>query len=234
MRIFNDVWGGFFKTYAHRPPTPDALLRDLGSDWRIRIAAIKPYASCRDTHAAVDAVRRILARHSLRPHDILEVRVRANAFLNGMVGGYDCATLPTAQMSLPYAVAAAIVFRANGLSAYAAERRRDPELLAMIERVTMVIDPSVVSSAQSSLSVHLRNGTAIEEPTAIPLGAPENPVGDEALMSKFVELAGMVVGGEECAKLGAALMALDRAADMRALLPLLQSRHGGAVSAQLL
>ena len=77
MSIFNDVWGGFFKTYAHRPPIADALLRDLGSDWRIRVAAIKPYASCRDTHAAVDAVRRILARHSLRPDDILEVRVRA-------------------------------------------------------------------------------------------------------------------------------------------------------------
>ena len=231
MRVFNDVWGGFFKTYAHRPPIADALLRDLGSDWRIRIAAIKPYASCRDTHAAVDAVRRILARHSLRPDDISEVRVRANAFLNGMVGGYDCATLPAAQMSLPYAVAAAIVFRANGLSAYAAERRHDPELLAMIERVTIVIDPSVVSSAQSSLSLHLRNGTAIEEPTAIPLGAPENPVDDRALMCKFVELAGLVVGGEECAKLGAALIALDHANDMRALLPLLQPSHSG-VSAQ--
>jgi 2-methylcitrate dehydratase PrpD len=134
-------------------------------------------------------------------------------------------------MSLPYAVAAAIVFRANGLSAYAAERRRDPELLAMIERVTMVIDRSVVSSAQSSLSFHLRNGTAIEEPTAIPLGAPENPVDDKALMSKFVELAGLVVGSEECAKLGAALIALDRANDMRALVPLLRGGAGAGAEA---
>lgn len=232
MRIFDDVWGGFFKTLGHRPPVPDALLRDLGRDWRIRIAAIKPYASCRDTHSAVDAVRRILARCPLQPDDISAVGVRANAFLNGMVGGRDCAALPAAQMSLPYAVAAAIVFRANGLSVYTEERRRDPKLLAMIERVTMVMDPTVVSSAKSSVTVYLKNGIAIEEPTAIPLGAPENPVDDKALMAKFEELAGLVVGAQECAKLGAALVALDRVEDMRALPPLLQLSRSDAVSAQ--
>src|SRR5262249_40730444 len=112
------------------------------------------------------------------------------------------------------------------------ERRRDPKLLAMIERVTMVIDPAVVSSANSSVTVHLKNGIAIEEPTAIPLGAPENPVDDKALMAKFEELAGLVVGAEECAKLAAALVTLDRTADMRALLPLLQLSRSDAVSAQ--
>jgi len=232
MRIFDDVWGGFFKTFGHRPPAPEALLRDLGRDWRIRSAAIKPYASCRDTHSAVDAVRRILARHPLRPDDICEVRVRANAFLYGMVGGRDCATLPAAQMSLPYAVAAAIVFGANGLSAYSEERRRDPGLLAMIARVTMVLDPTVASSAKSSVTVHLKDGAVIEEQTAVPLGAPENPVDDTALMAKFEELARLVVGAQQSAELAAALLALDRMQDMRALPPLLQPSRADAASAR--
>jgi len=226
MNVFDDVWGGFFKTFGHRPPVPEALVRDLGRDWRIRIAAIKPYASCRDTHSAVDAVRRILQRRLLEPDDIAEVRVRANAFLNGMVGGHDCATLPAAQMSLPYAVAAAIVFRANGLSAYTSERRRDPKLLAMIERVTIVVDPTVVSSAESSVAVHLRDGTMLEEPTGIPLGAPENPVDDAALMAKFEELAGIVLAPEPRAALGRTLLALDECEDARALLPLLRQSPG--------
>src|SRR5581483_6619603 len=232
MRIFDDVWGGFFKTFGHRPPAPEALLRDLGRDWRIRSAAIKPYASCRDTHSAVDAVRRILARHPLRPDDICEVRVRANAFLYGMVGGRDCATLPAAQMSLPYAVAAAIVFGANGLSAYSEERRRDPGLLAMIARVTMVLDPTVASSAKSSVTVHLKDGAVIEEQAAVPLGAPENPVDDTALMAKFEELARLVVGAQQSAELAAALLALDRMQDMRALPPLLQPSRADAASAR--
>src|SRR5215203_1767497 len=65
--VFEDVWGGFLKTYAHAPTDPDALLRDLGESWRIMRCAIKPYASCRDTHAAVDAIGRILAHRAVEP-----------------------------------------------------------------------------------------------------------------------------------------------------------------------
>ena len=227
VRIFDDVWGGFFKTFGHRPATP-ALLQDLGRDWRIRGAAIKPYASCRDTHAAVDAVRRILRRHALEPDAIVAVRVRVNAFLNGMVGGRDCAALPAAQMSLPYALAAAIVFRANGLLAYAEERRADPKLLAMIERIHLVIDPMVVSSAKSSLTVQTKDGRTIEEPTAIPLGAAENPLDDRALLAKFAELAGLVLGTRQCAELGAAVLDLNGRQDVRRLLPLLRRSRNDA------
>jgi 2-methylcitrate dehydratase PrpD len=231
-RVFDNVWGGFFKTFGHRPPLPEALLQDLGRDWRIRMAAIKPYASCRDTHAAVDAVRRILARRTLQPEDIAAVRVRANAFLHAMVGGRDCATLPAAQMSLPYAVASALVFRANGLLAYTEERRRDPRLLAMIGRVHVVIDPTVVSSAGSSVTFQLRDGSSIEEPTAIPLGAPQNPLDDTALMMKFEELAGLVARTEYCTELAATVLDLNGRQDVRSLLPLLRGSRNGASSVQ--
>lgn len=228
-RVFDDVWGGFFKTFGHRPPSPEALLRNLGRDWRIRIAAIKPYASCRDTHSAVDAVRRILARRPLEPEDVAEVHVRVNAFLDGMVGGRDCASLPAAQMSLPYAVAATLVFGTNGLSAYTEERRRDSKLLAMIERVHMVIDPTVISSAQSSVTLGLRDSSSIEEPTAIPLGAPENPVDDATLIAKFEELAGLVLGTNEYTRLSTDVFDLNDRKDVRELLPLLQQSRDGAL-----
>jgi len=227
-RIFDDVWGGFFKTFGHRPPSPAALVRDLGKDWRIRVAAIKPYASCRDTHSAVEAVRRILARRALRPEEIASVHVRSNAFLNGMVGGHDCRTLPAAQMSLPYAVATALVFQANGLLAYTEERRRDPKLLAMIERVHMVIDPTVVSSANSSLTLQLKDGSTIEEPTTIAWGAAENPVDDKSLLCKFAELAGLVVAAAEQSELAAAVLDLDRRPDVGTLLPLLRASRDAA------
>ncbi|MEZ5842747.1 MAG: MmgE/PrpD family protein [Hyphomicrobiaceae bacterium] len=217
MRVFDDVWGGFFKTLGDRPPTPEALLRDLGSDWRIRIAAIKPYASCRDTHPAVDAVRRILTRHSISADDIAGVRVRVNEFLHAMVGSSACATLPAAQMSLPYAIAAAIVFRDNGLSAYTPARRGDPRLRSMIERVDMVIDPAVASSASSSIVVELRDGSRIEEATSVPLGAPENPVSDAELVEKFDGLARLVLSRDTAGRLAAAVLSLDRAANVRIL-----------------
>ena len=79
--VFEDVWGGFLKTYAHEPTDPGALTRDLGASWRIMRCAIKPYASCRDAHAAVDAIGRILGRHVIAPDDIVAVHARLSPFL---------------------------------------------------------------------------------------------------------------------------------------------------------
>lgn len=219
--VFDDVWGGFFKTLGHRPGKPDAVLKDLGSDWRLRNAAIKPYASCRDTHSAVDAVRRILARSPITPDDVGALEVRVNEFLNGMVGGRTFATLPAAQMSLPYAVSAAIVLRTNGLSAYSEANRRDPRLASMVERVAMKLDPTVESSSHSSVTMVLKDGTRLEEATSIPLGAPENPVSDKDLIAKFDELAEVVISRDASKTLANALLSIESVDDVRTLLPLL-------------
>jgi hypothetical protein len=53
-------------------------------------------------------------------------------------------------------------------------------------------------------------------------------VDDEVLMAKFEELAGLVIGESERAELRAALVALDRMDDVRALLPLLQLSRSDA------
>jgi 2-methylcitrate dehydratase PrpD len=221
-RIFDDVWGGFHKTYAHQATDTDALTRDLGTNWRINKAAIKPYASCRDTHAAVDAVGRVVDRDRLASEDIASIRVRANSFLAGMVGGRNVDTLPAAQMSLPYAVSARVVFGAAGLTSYSAESRRDPAVLAMLGRVGVALDETVVSSHTSSVIFVLNDGRHIEEPTTIPLGAPENPVSDAALIAKFEELGRMVLDPSAVRELCDSTLTLDEMPEARALVSLLR------------
>lgn len=221
-RIFDDVWGGFHKTYAHQATEMDALTRDLGTNWRINSAAIKPYASCRDTHAAVDAVGRVVDRDRLASEDIASIRVRANTFLAGMVGGRNVDTLPAAQMSLPYAVSARVVFGAAGLTSYGAERRRDPAVRAMLDRVDIALDETVMSSHTSSVTLVLKDGRHIEEPTTIPLGAPENPVSDAALIAKFEELGGLVLDPSAVGRVCDSTLTLEEMPDARALVRLLR------------
>ena len=219
--IFADKWGGFLKTYAHGPVVPDALTRDLGRTWRMSIAAIKPYASCRDTHCAVDAVARLVERHKLAASDIARVHVRINSFLNGMVGGKEAATMPAAQMSLPYAVSARIVTGSASLSAYSEARRKDPAIRAMIERVTMDLDETVPSSDKSSVAFVLKDGRRVEEPTRIALGSPENPLSDAGLIAKFDELAGLVLAPDRRKALADRVMTLETEGDARAVARLL-------------
>jgi 2-methylcitrate dehydratase PrpD len=221
--VFEDVWGGFLKTYAHKATDPAALTRDLGQSWRIMRCAIKPYASCRDTHAAVDAIGRILDGRPIAPDDIAAVHARLSPFLAGMVGGRDTASLPAAQMSLPYAIAARIFFGTAGLSAYAAERRADPRLRELIERISIDVDERVAGSERASVTLVTRDGSRIEEPTATALGAPENPLADRELLAKFDGLAGYTLAPSQARELAELTLALDSVQDARALRALLRS-----------
>lgn len=218
---FEQVWGGFHATYGKRDLTPEAITRDLGRDCLLRIAEIKPHASCRDAHAAVDAIGRVLNREGLAATDIVRVTARLNSFLNGMVGGRDVASLPAAQMSLPYAVAVRICRGTAGLSSYTAETRASPDIAAMLDRVTIAIDESVTASWEASISVETRDGRVIEEATKRPLGGLANPLSPEQLRAKFDELAGTALPRARCDALAGLVLTLDEAPDAKALLPLL-------------
>lgn len=216
-RAFDDVWGGFFKTYGGREPNVVRLTGGLGREWMLQYAAIKPYASCRDAHAAVDAIGRVIEREKLGQDDIVSVAARLNDFLDGMVGGRDVSTMPAAQMSLPYAVAARIRLGHAGLSAYAEECRRDPRLLSVLGRVTIVRDETVQASWASSLVVVTRDGRRFEEPTLKALGAPENPLTLERLRDKFDGLARLVLPAQQANELADMMLDIDGLDDIAPL-----------------
>lgn len=222
--VFDDAWGGFLATYARAPVDADALTRDIGLAWRMDIAAIKPYASCRDAHCAIDAIGRLLARAPFAAGDVERIEVRGNDFLLGMVGGKDVSTLPAAQMSLPFAVSARIAYGSAGLSSYDEAKRADPLLRALLARVSLVRDPSVPRSDQSVVSVVLRDGRCLDEPTTTPLGAPANPIGDDALLAKFHELAAHALQPAEAEALAARTLSLEACADARTLARMLAPR----------
>jgi 2-methylcitrate dehydratase PrpD len=217
VRVFDDVWGGFLRAFAHDPTDVDALVRDLGSTWNIESAVIKPYASCRGTHAAVDAIGKILEATGVSLDDVHEVRARMSPFLHGMCGGRDVSLMPAAQMSLPYAVAARMAFGTAGLAAYSQERRADPAVHAAMAKIALLTDRSMAPNDEPYITVVLVDGHCIEERVTAALGAPTNPVSDEALLAKFTELAGLVLNTEKATELADAVLALDSQPDARLL-----------------
>jgi 2-methylcitrate dehydratase PrpD len=223
-RLFDPVWGGFFKTYAHAPLDVQALEQNLGRDWRIMNAAIKPHASCRDTHCAVDAIDRILRRHPLKAGEVMGVQIRLNSFLASMVGGKDVSTLPAAQMSLPYAIAARICFGTAGLSAYTVQRRTSPEIAQMLQRIDIKLDDAVKASHETAVVLNA-GGTSIEEPTSIPLGAPANPVPPDMLRAKYDELAALALPVAKAAQLADLVMGIDQVREVIGIAALLRAEQ---------
>ncbi|MFE5052384.1 hypothetical protein ACFRAI_39595 [Streptomyces sp. NPDC056637] len=125
-QVFGDVWDGFLRTLAPTHAVTNALTDGLGRQWRISRCSIKPYASCRSTHSSVDAVGALLEEHHLDTEDVATLHVRLNAFVHGMCGGRKLESLPAAQLSLPYALAARVALGRADLSAYDHDNRQSP------------------------------------------------------------------------------------------------------------
>jgi len=223
--VFEDVWGGFLRTFAPGSAVPEALVEGLGERWRLERVAIKPHASCRGTHGAIDALGVLIRRHGLRADDIRCVQVRAPAFLVGMCGGREVSGLAAAQMSLPFALATLIVAPEGGvgLDAFRAKRRGDPALVAAMERVVLETDPALGGSEEPFVTVETVDGRSLVHRVVDPLGSPTNPLPPAEHRAKIRRLAGMALEEESVARLIAMVDGLDGEADVRGVAELLRA-----------
>ncbi|RQU76166.1 MmgE/PrpD family protein [Burkholderia cenocepacia] len=216
-RVFDDVWGGFFNTFAAPSHAPDALTDGLGAHWKLMRCSIKPHASCRSAHAAVDAALQLADGRTFAAGEIERVTVRASAFVARMCGGRDLSTLSSAQMSLPYAVASALVFGDTGIDAYRADRRTDPRVTALLARITIDVDPALGDLDEPTVSLQRADGTRESRHVPIALGDPRNPLPDAALLAKYRALASTVFDSARVDALSDMCLSLDRQADARVL-----------------
>lgn len=220
-QVFDDVWGGFFNAFAAESKQPDALLAEAGSVWKLMRCAIKPHASCRSNHATIDAVLNLMATHPGLAQQVAHVDVRLSGFVMGMCGGRDLATLSSAQMSMPFAIAIAWVFGDASLARYLATARQDGRLKAAMSLVRLHVDPDMPPLEEPTVTVTPLNGEAVSHQVAVALGAPSNPLTDAALLAKFRSLAAVALAPDRIDALADHLLHLDELDDARALLPLL-------------
>lgn len=223
-QVFEDVWGGFFNAFAPQSKQPEALLAELGQTWKLMRCSIKPHASCRSNHSTVDAVLHLLAANPGLAQQVRHVDVRLSAFVMGMCGGRDLASLASAQMSLPYAVAIAWVFGDAGLERYLAPVRGDARLSAAMSLVRLQVDPAMAALDEPVVTITSEDGLVVSHKVPVALGAPGNPLSAAALRAKFQALATVALPRAQADALAERVLHLDEVDDARALLPLLVGR----------
>jgi 2-methylcitrate dehydratase PrpD len=216
-KLFDDVWGGFLKTLAADTAAPEALDAELGHVWKLARCSIKPYAACRGTHSAIDALGLLLNQLQISADQIEDVQVSLCGFLQDMCGGQDVSTLPAAQMSLRYALAARLVHGHCRLEAYDDEQRRHPRIAHWMSRIRLEVDPQLSEDGEPVVSVRTVDGRQASLCVEVPLGAPGNPLSDAALEEKFFSLAGRVIPLQQAKELLEQLWRLEELESVRAL-----------------
>ena len=184
--IFDPVWGGLFQTHGNAATNPQALTDELGSAWHFEHSAIKPYASCRSTHTAIDAVLQMMGDENLRPEDITSIDVEVTSFLLPMICPDKPAAIGAARMSLP--VCLALLMQGKALGPADFELFDTPATDSWLRRITIAIDDSV-PEAEPLVRLNTRHGSFAKRHAQArgSAGVPLTPVEVEAKFDRLTQ-----------------------------------------------
>lgn len=222
-RVFDaGRWGSFFATFGAGKSDPQALVRDFGDYWRLNRCSIKPYATCRGTHAGIDALDLMLQRHGLAAADIAAIEIDISGFQYGMCGGKIIQSRAQAQMSLPYALAARLHYGKVFLAELEEAAWSAAEIGFLMGRIMVRIDPAMKDEDEPAITIVTTTGARHRLVVEFPLGGPQNPLSDERLIGKYAALAGMVLPASRVDALRDYVLDLEKQTDARSLIALLQ------------
>lgn len=175
---------------------PADLVRDLGHQFKITDTSFKPYASCRHTHAGIDAALKI--RERLLGREIESIQLATYTVARDLVGNPSPRTPYEAKFSLPFSVALALVKGSAAPGDFTPDMLAAGEIRSLLARTSVSVDPvfdrAYPDQWPARITVTLQGGTEVTETVTHPLGDPESPMSEEDLVAKFIALASPVTG----------------------------------------
>lgn len=227
-RIFEREYGGLAANFSD-PHAVDLgfLERGLGTSWEIRRIAVKPYACMAGVHIPIEASQEMLrARgHAVEDIDRIEIRVAQWLHRKGSHRLERSAPVVSAQMSIPYGVAVALLDNQALPPQYTAARIQQDDVWRLMERVDVVWDPTIDAlgpnlSFLCRMAMRFRDGGVERREVPFPLGSHERPLGNEAIVEKFRRVVSGVLDQERRRCLEEVILHLEdhRASDLVALL----------------
>jgi 2-methylcitrate dehydratase PrpD len=223
--IFSAPWGSFLKLYGGAAADESQLYADLGGQWLVERASIKPYASCRSTHSAIDALLFLKQEHGLLPEDIQKITVLTSSLIYDMCGGYDVSSLVSAQLSMPFALATAMVRDGVGLDDISTTGRTDGSVTSMMGRIHLEVDGRQCGgSAEPLLVVHTSKGVYRHQ-AVVARGAAANRLSDAETLQKFAGLAGTRLPEADVDLIANHILALDDCPDVGEWLERTRTSH---------
>ena len=181
-------------------PHPERVLAGLGKDWETLKIAVKPYPSCRYTHAALDGLLELRREHGLTGRDIRALEVGLHRSGVVLVGEPEAAkrrprNVVDAQFSMAFCAAVALDQGSFGWDDY--RRLGDGAIDALCDKVSVSRDEAVEAASPHPFGARVGLKTAkgdFELKVPDPSGERESFPDRAALEAKFLALAEPVLG----------------------------------------
>lgn len=194
------------------------LLGGLGETYTTEVE-YKPYSAARPIHNAIDAALALRAA-GITAGDITSLAIARHPDWAGYHLNPRPATFHEAQVSLPYSTAIALIDGGALPPQYADSQVGRPDVLALIDKMTVSADASLPRGVSCRLTATLGDGRTVTEQVDDPRGSLGNPLTDQDLEGKFTMLAAPVIGEDPAARLASAVWNAEKFTDVGELIAL--------------
>jgi len=209
----------------------NVLTDGLGESWRITQCGMKFFPTEALTHAPISATLDLVHEHDLKPEKVEKVTIRSLARAADILSDpskYDPRSKETADHSLPYVIAAALVDRQVTPAQFTMQKIMDPTVRAQLKKVVVVADPEIEkvfpALQRVVVTIHTTDGKEFTKQLDYPKGDPRNPLTDREIEEKFAALAGPVLGKAAQKKVRDTVWSLEKLDSVGGLMKLMRAR----------
>jgi len=228
-RVLERDYGGFLAVFGEgHTPDPYQLTVDLGARWTTTEIAVKPYAAMGGLHSGIEAALALRAQRNVRPEQVeaIVIEVGEAAFAHGGFEIERPIEPITAQMSLRYAVAVALLDGAALLAQFSRHRINSDDVWDLASKIeverTRDFDHPPHTTYTTRVTVRFQDGDVRQQLIEAPLGGTEIPLANDVVANKFDRLAAAVTSEDRAARIREFMLALDLQEKAVALLDLLR------------
>ena len=215
----------------------NVLTDGLGDSWRITRCGMKFFPTEALTHAPISAVLDLVKKNNLYPEQVERIQIRSLARAADILSDpskYDPHTKETADHSLPYVIAAALVDRQVTPAQFEMSKIMDPTVRAQLKKVEVVADPEIEkvfpALQRVVVTITATDGRNLTEQLDYPKGDPRSPLTDQEIEEKFCALADGVLSAQAQKKLKGAIWSLEKIASVQKLMALMKADVGAKES----
>ncbi|MBC8215390.1 MAG: MmgE/PrpD family protein [Candidatus Marinimicrobia bacterium] len=174
----------------------DALVSGLGESFKILECGMKAFPTEALTHTHISCMINAMVNNDLDYTDIQEVKVTAFAQAYDILfdpAKYRPASRETADHSLPYCMAVAMVDKKITTESFSDEKLNDPKVFEVIDKIkgepSQEFEAMFPAKQPSRVVVTTKDGRVFEEYMEYPKGDPREPMTIDDLENKFNSLS---------------------------------------------
>ncbi len=182
----------------------EALLGGLGDSYKILECSMKAFPTEALTHSHITCTLKIVRENDVKPEDIAEVKVTTIARAVDILFDtekYSPKNRETADHSLPYTIAAAVVDRKITTDQFKEERINDPVIRSVLPKIigeaSEEFERMFPAKQPSKVVITLTDGSSFKAEVDYPKGDPREPMTQEDLNVKFESLTSKLMDAEK-------------------------------------